>query len=57
MAVSMWYWFGLFLAAVIGAFAPLEGPTVRYWRIGNAALWFFLFFLIGLSLYGSPIKR
>lgn len=56
MSAGVWYWFCLFLAVAIGAFAPLEGPNVRYWRIGNAFLWFCLFFLIGLSLYGGPIK-
>lgn len=56
MPAGVWYWFGLFLALVVGAFAPLEGPNGRYWRIGHALIWFFLFFLIGLSLYGSPIK-
>lgn len=56
MSVGIWFWI-LWVIALIFGFVPApEGPNARYWGWGGHLLWFVLFFLVGLSLYGGPLK-
>lgn len=58
MALAVWFWLLLFLAALSGAWMHWPGPTPRplYLAWGNSLFLFLLLVLLGIAVFGSPVK-
>lgn len=60
MTLEVWYWLCMALYLLVGGFgywrAPADpGPRVWYGPAG-LGIQFILFLIIGLKLFGSPVK-
>lgn len=54
MSVGVWYWLFVILALVFGGWQTYSGDT--RWRWGGNLIIFILFALLGVHLFGWPIK-
>ena len=56
MTIGFLYWLLLILAIIIGVMPCPEGPSGRWFSCGRSILYFVLFFLLGLKIFGWPIS-
>lgn len=56
MPVAMLYWFLMILSFLGSGYLGFRGPVEGRWFGGWAFVAWVLFFLIGLKLFGSPIR-
>lgn len=58
MTLAVWWWLFFVLAALSGAWMHWPGAPPRpvYLAWGNSLFLFVLLFVLGLAVFGSPVK-
>jgi hypothetical protein len=54
MTLAIWYWIFFILGIVLGGFIAYT-PGNRWW-FGAPLIYTILFFILGLAVFGSPIR-
>lgn len=57
MVLAVWYWLFMALAVLSGVWLHWPGesrPAYLVW--GNSVLFFLLFLVLGIAVFGSPVK-